>query len=128
MFYLFGLKEMNAIEQIIDESIKIAKKNSDILELIKLKSKDLMIEDLFEITKVFVSRKGKNVALGFTLENFQKTDPEGYFSKVVKGFCKALIDIGQTELSEEEKHIILNILNNRKSFKENTEKNEQADK
>ena len=110
---------MNAIEQIIEESIKISKNNQDILLAIKTKSKELMIEDLFEITKLFVAKKGKNVAQSFTIKEFEENDPEGYFNKIVKGFCRTLVDISQEELLQEEKDKILTILENRKSFETN---------
>jgi hypothetical protein len=108
---------MNALDEIIDESIKIAKNNLDILEAIKDKAKDLMVEDLFEITKIFIKRKSSSQE-GFTLEQFKTEDPEGYFKKIVKGFCVALIEISQEEVSAEEREIIFKVLDNRKKFVE----------
>ena len=109
---------MNAIDEIIEQAIKIAQYNSDILNEIKNKAQYLMIDDLFEITKIFVSRKGANVASGFTIEDFKKADPEGYFKKITKGFCQALIDIAQEQLSDSEKEKIKNILQTRTGFEE----------
>lgn len=106
---------MNAIDEIIDESIKIAKNNLDVLNAIKDKAKDLLVEDLFEITKIFVSRKNP-ANRDFTLEQFKTEDPEGYFTKILKGFCVALVDISQVEISGEEREIIFKILNNREKF------------
>ncbi|MBC7472719.1 MAG: hypothetical protein H7263_00385 [Candidatus Sericytochromatia bacterium] len=110
---------MNAIDEIIEQSIKIAQFNFDILDKIKDKSQYLMLDDLFDITKIFVSRKGTNIALGFTIDDFKKQDPEGYFNKIVKGFCQSLVDISQSPLSDTEKEQIKNILNNRIGFEEN---------
>lgn len=101
---------MNVLNEVLEESLKIATLNKDIILEIKSKSKNLMIEDLFYITKIFVSRKGKNVASGFTLEEFKKADPEGYFNKIIKGFCKSLLDLSQNPLNEKEKKEILEIL------------------
>lgn len=101
---------MNVLDEVIEESLKIAVENKELILEIKNKSQSLMIDDLFSITKIFVSRKGKNVASGFTLDDFKKADPEGYFNKIVKGFCKALIDISQNTLNENELKEILEIL------------------
>ncbi|MFN8576790.1 MAG: hypothetical protein U0354_08020 [Candidatus Sericytochromatia bacterium] len=101
---------MNVLDEVLEEVIKVATVNKKIILEIKSKSKSLMIEDLFNITKIFVSRNGKNVASGFTLEEFKKADPEGYFNKIIKGFCKSLIDLSQSSLNEKEEEEILQIL------------------
>lgn len=102
---------MNVLDEVVEQALKIATHNKDILEEIQNKSKNLMIEDLFNITKIFVSRKSKSVSEGFTLEKFQKQDPDGYFNKIVKGFCQALIDMSQGSVDEIEKKGITEILN-----------------
>jgi hypothetical protein len=106
---------MNAIDQIIEEAVKIAKYNQDVLVAIKDSAKDLMIGDLFEITRIFVSRKNPD-SESFTMEQFQKEDPEGYFQKIIKGFCAALVEISQGEISEKERGIIFKVLEDRKKF------------
>lgn len=101
---------MNVLDEVVEQSLKIAVENKDLISEIKDKSKDLMIEDLFAITKIFVARKGKNVASGFSLENFKEADPDGYFNKIVKGFCQALIDMSQNPITDSEKQKIQQIL------------------
>ncbi len=101
---------MNVLDEVIETSLKIAVNNQDILEKIKEKSKNLMINNLFDIAKIFVARKSKNVAQGFDLEEFKKNDPDGYFNKIVKAFCQSLIDISQEPLNENEKEKILELL------------------
>lgn len=110
---------MNVLEEVIDEALKNASENKDLIMEIKNKSKDLMIDDIFEISKIFVSRKGRNVASGFTIDQFKSADPEGYFNKIVKAFCKSLIDISQSPLTEDEKNKIKNILDNLKEKEKN---------
>lgn len=104
---------LNGIEQVIDEAIKISITNQNILELIKNNSKYLFIEDYFEITKIFISKKNPNLMDNFTIEDFKKQDSDGYFQKILKGFCSALIDISQNELSINDKDLILNIIDKR---------------
>lgn len=101
---------MNVLDEVVEQALKIAVINKDLIQKIKDKSQSLMIEDLFNITKIFVSRNSKNVFSGFTLDNFKEADPEGYFNKIVKGFCQALIDISQSLLNESEKQQINDIL------------------
>ncbi len=110
--FLCGLMIINGLDEIINESVKIAKMNLDVLEAIKNKSKDLMIEDLFEIARIFFIRKNPNSGI-FTIEDFIKEDPDGYFTKVLKGFCVSLIQISESEISREEKKIIFDILDKR---------------
>lgn len=101
---------MNVLEEVIEEALKNASENKDLIIEIKNKSKSLMIEEIFSIAKIFVSRTSKNVSSGFTLEQFKEADPEGYFNKIVKAFCKALIDMSQNPLTLEEKEKIKEIL------------------
>ena len=101
---------MNVLDEVVEQALQIAVINKDLIQKIKDKSQSLMIEDLFNITKIFVSRNSKNVSSGFTLDNFKEADPEGYFNKIVKGFCQALIDISQSSVNESEKQQINDIL------------------
>lgn len=105
---------MNGIDQIVDEAIKIACFNKDILELIKNNTKNFFIDDLFEITKIFINKKNPNIMQNFEIEDFKKEDPNGYFQKILKGFCSALIDLSQNEITLEDKNIIEKIISDRK--------------
>jgi hypothetical protein len=105
---------MNGLEEILKETLKIATVNKDIIEKIELNIKELLLIDIFEITKVFVSRKDPSAFVDFTLEKFKEQDPEGHFQKVLQGFCSALIDISQNEINEAEKNRILAIIEKKK--------------
>jgi hypothetical protein len=109
--FLFFVKFMiiNGLDEIINEAIRIAKMNLDVLEAIKNKSKELMMEDLFEIARIFFVRKNPE-SQSFSLQDFMKEDPEGYFAKVLKGFCVSLIQISESDISNEEKQKIFDIL------------------
>lgn len=107
---------MNELEEVLKETQKIAKFNQDLLEKIIEKSQDLLLEDLFEITKVFVSKKNPEKFKAFTFQNFQEADPDGFLEKIFKGFCSALVEMVTTELLDSEKNRIEEIINNRRKY------------
>lgn len=107
---------MNELEEVIKEAKKIATVNQVLLEKIYEKSHDLLLDDLFEITKIFVSKKNPEKFKTFTLQNFQESDPDGYFEKIFKGFCNTLVEIGITDLLDPDKNRIDEIINNRKKY------------
>lgn len=107
---------MNGLEEVLKESQKITKFNQELLDKIVEKSQDLLLEDLFEITKIFVSKKNPEKFKTFTFQNFQESDPDGFFEKIFKGFCNALVEIVTTELLDSEKNRIEEIINNRRKY------------
>lgn len=107
---------MNGLEEVIKEAKKIATINQALLEKIYEKSPDLLLDDLFEITKIFVGKKNPEKFKTFTLKNFQESDPAGYFAKIFKGFCNTLVEIGTNELLDSDKNRIDEIINNRQKY------------
>ncbi|MFN8672420.1 MAG: hypothetical protein U0457_10140 [Candidatus Sericytochromatia bacterium] len=101
---------MNELNLLINEVLKVAKYNLDILENINKNIEKLLLEHIFEITKIFVFRNKKTSGDDFNLAKFQENDPYGYIQKIMKGFANALFEIGEKELLEEERNKIFGIL------------------
>lgn len=110
---------MNELKEVIKEAKKIAMVNQVLLEKLYEKSPDFLLDDLFEITKIFVGKKNPEKFKTFTLQNFQESDPDAYFEKIFKGFCNALVEIGTNELLDSDKNRIDEIINNREKYEQN---------
>lgn len=111
---------MNGLDLIIKELLVKNTKNTLLLEKIAEKTQSLLIEEIFEITKIFVARNAPIKFESFTLKTFQDNDPDGYFQKILKGFANALIDISETDLSKGEEERINYILDNVKIYDKNS--------
>ena len=101
---------MNVLEQFLRDVMDNATMNTDLLREIHKHMKELVVEDLFEITRIFVARKGEHVAKGFTLEQFKTEDPDGYFTKVMKGFGISMMSLAQSEVTISEREQIIKVL------------------
>jgi len=115
---------MNGISEILAEVLKINGKNKEIISAINEKINILLLEDFFEIAKIFFLKQNPHLT-DFSLQDFMDQDSDGYFQKVIKGFCVGLEYLLEHEITETEKKQIYHILERREKIIEFINKNEK---